>query len=91
MLRYLNMFVIIGIALISISLAGFATGGNFLIEPGQSVDKMASIVYLGAGVLMIVNGALSARTAPAPQPPADKKVRTESTENVTTSEPAETA
>jgi hypothetical protein len=73
MLRYLNMFVMIGIALIGVSLAGFATGGKFLIEPGQSMDSMASVIYLGTGVLMIINGVLSVKTAPPPQPPAQKK------------------
>lgn len=73
MLRYLNMFVMIGIALIGVSLAGFATGGKFLIEPGQNMDSMASVVYLGTGVLMIVNGVLSVKTAPPPPPPVQKK------------------
>lgn len=73
MLRYLNMFVVIGIALIGISLAGFATGGRFLIEPGQSLDATASLIYLGAGVLMIINGVLSVKTAPPPPPPAKKQ------------------
>jgi hypothetical protein len=65
MLRYLNMFVLIGIALIGVSLAGFATGGKFLIEPGQDPNPMASVIYLGAGVLMIFNGMLSLRSAPS--------------------------
>ncbi|HLK61400.1 MAG TPA: hypothetical protein VKU00_32925 [Chthonomonadaceae bacterium] len=66
MLRYLNMFVLIGIVLVIISAAGFATGGNFLHEPGQKVDATASWVYLGAGVLMLFNGFLSIRTASTP-------------------------
>ena len=69
MARYLNMFVLIGLALIAVSLAGFATGGKFLIEPGQSIDPNASIVYLGAGVIMVFNGVLTVKTAP-PAPPA---------------------
>jgi hypothetical protein len=73
MLRYLNMFVMIGIALICISLIGFATGGKLLIEPGQSMDTMASLIYLGTGVLMIINGVLSVKTAPPPPPPVQKK------------------
>ena len=75
MLRYLNMFILIGAALIIVSLAGFATGGKFLMEPGQAIDPMASVVYLGAGVLMVFNGVLSVKTAlphSAP-PPAETK------------------
>lgn len=76
MARYLNMFVLIGLALIAISLAGFATGGKFLIEPGQSLDPMASIVYLGAGVVMIYNGVLTVKTAPPAPPKIEKKPET---------------
>jgi hypothetical protein len=69
MLRYLNTFVLIGIALIGISLAGFATSNRFLTEPGQSPNPYSSLIYLGAGVLMLINGVVSARvTPPAPRP-----------------------
>jgi hypothetical protein len=64
MLRYLNMFILIGIALIGISLAGFVTGNQFLREPGQDLNPMSSLVYLGAGALMILNGIVSIRQAP---------------------------
>jgi hypothetical protein len=77
MLRYLNMFVLIGLALIAVSLAGFATGGKFLVEPGQDANPMASLVYLGAGVLMIFNGILSIRSAP-PLPTKDRHDDTDS-------------
>ena len=60
MLRYLNMFVLIGIALILISFIGFATGNKFLTEPGQTPNPNVSLVYLGAGVLMLFNGYLCA-------------------------------
>ena len=72
MMRYLNMFVLVGIALILVSLAGFATGGRFLTEPGTPANTTASLVYLGAGILMLINGAVSIRFAP-PAPPAPEK------------------
>lgn len=68
MLRYLNMFVLIGISLIGISIAGFATGNRFLLEPGQTQNPYASLIYLGAGILMLLNGIVSIRNAPPPQP-----------------------
>jgi hypothetical protein len=73
MLRYLNMFVLIGIALILISIVGFATANKFLTEPGQTPNPNASLVYLGAGVLMLFNGYLSIIQAPpaAARPPRD--------------------
>jgi hypothetical protein len=64
MLRYLNMFVLIGIALILISLVGFATANKFLTEPGQTPNPNASLIYLGAGVLMLFNGLLSIMQTP---------------------------
>jgi hypothetical protein len=63
MWRYLNMFVLIGIALVIISIVGFATGNRFLTEPGQPVNQQGSLIYLGAGIIMLVNGALSIRQA----------------------------
>lgn len=59
MLRYLNMFVLIGIALILISIGGFATENRLLTEPGQTPNPGASLIYLGAGILMLFNGLLS--------------------------------
>ncbi|HEV2473680.1 MAG TPA: hypothetical protein VGS41_13480 [Chthonomonadales bacterium] len=63
MLRYLNMFVLIGVALIGISIAGLASQGRFLQEPGQAINPMASLIYLGGGILMLVNGYVSIRQA----------------------------
>jgi hypothetical protein len=77
MLRYLNMFVLIGLALIGISLVGFATHNRFLMEPGQPANPMVSWIYLGAGVLMLINGYVSIQTAP-PHPVEAKKNETES-------------
>ncbi len=65
MWRYLNMFMLIGIALIVISGIGFATGNRFLTEPGQPVNPQGSLIYLGAGIVMIVNGVISIRQAEA--------------------------
>jgi hypothetical protein len=74
MLRYLNMFVLIGLALIGVSLAGFATQNRFLMEPGQERTPYVSLIYLGAGVLMLINGAISIRNAPPlPSKPSPRK------------------
>ena len=65
MWRYLNMFVLIGIVLLIISLVGFATGNRFLTEPGQPVNPQGSLIYLGAAVIMLVNGVVSIKQAEA--------------------------
>lgn len=63
MLRYLNMFVLIGVCLIGVSIAGFATGSKFLTEPGQPVNPLSSFIYFGVGILMLLNGYASVKTA----------------------------
>ena len=67
MLKYLNMFVLIGGALILLSLGGFVTGGRFLTEPGQEPTQMNSLFYLAGGIVMLFNGLVSANTVPLPQ------------------------
>ncbi|MDE2126208.1 MAG: hypothetical protein KGJ62_06435 [Armatimonadetes bacterium] len=75
MLRYLNIFVLIGVALIAISLISFATGGKFLESPGRPVDAWSSIVYLFGGALMLLNGYLSmTHTAKSPSAPQARGV-----------------
>lgn len=64
MLRYLNMFIIIGLILLGVSLAGFATHDRFLMEPGQALNGNLSLIYLGASALMLINGLISIRLAP---------------------------
>ncbi len=68
MLRYLNMFIIIGLLLIGVSIVGFATHDHFLMEPGQATNGSLSLIYLGAGVLMLINGLVSIRLAPIARP-----------------------
>jgi hypothetical protein len=73
MLRYLNMFVLIGLALVGISIAGFVTHNRFLMEPGQPVNAWASLIYLGAGILMLVNGYVSIQHGLHPATEAEQK------------------
>ena len=63
MWRYLNMFILIGISLVGVSIAGFATGSRFVTEAGQTPAPSSSFVYLGVGILMLVNGVVSVRMA----------------------------
>ncbi len=65
MWRYFNMFVLIGIVLLIVSIVGFATGNRFLTEPGQPINPQGSLIYLGAGVIMLVNGFVSIKQAEA--------------------------
>jgi heme/copper-type cytochrome/quinol oxidase subunit 2 len=62
-LRYFNMFILSGVGLVLASVAGFATQNKFLTEPGQKTNPQASLIYLAAGVLMLINGWVSIRMA----------------------------
>lgn len=71
-MRFLNGFVLIGIILLFISIGGAASGNKWLTEPGQQPNPYAWLEYLGAAVLMLVNGAISINVAAKNRPP-DKK------------------
>ncbi len=72
-MRYLNMFVLIGIALLVIGLAKLISHNQLMIEPGQPQNPQDAWIYLGAGVLMLVNGAVSIRQSAGLQHKATKK------------------
>ena len=58
-MRFLNGFILIGIILLFISVAGLVSGNTLLTEPGQPTNNLAWLEYLGAAVLMLINGAVS--------------------------------
>ena len=58
-MRFLNGFILIGIILLFISVAGLVKGNTLLTEPGQPANPHAWLEYLGAAVLMLINGAVS--------------------------------
>ena len=58
-MRFLNGFILIGLILFFISIAGLASGNRLLTEPGQPVDPYAWLLYLGAAILMLINGGVS--------------------------------
>ena len=58
-MRYLNGFIIIGVALFFISIAGLVSGNRLLTEPGQAINPNSWLFYLAASILMLINGGLS--------------------------------
>lgn len=76
-LRFLNSFILIGIILLFISVAGLVSGNTLLTEPGQPVNRLAWLEYLGAAVLMLINGAVSIwnlKQSESARPPARERV-----------------
>ena len=91
-MRFLNGFVLIGIILLFISIAGLVKGNTLLTEPGQPVNQFAWLEYLAAAVLMLVNGAVSIwmmRRNDAQKPP--KESPPPETHTASSSDPAPTA
>ena len=81
-MRFLNGFILIGIVLLFISIAGLVSGNTLLTEPGQPVNPLAWLEYLGAAALMLINGAVSiwnARQQDGQKP--DKNETSEPAEN----------
>lgn len=75
-MRFLNGFIIIGLVLVFISIAGLASGNRLLTEPGQPVNPYAWLEYLAAAILMLINGAVSiwsARQADEQKPASESK------------------
>ena len=72
-MRFLNGFVLIGIILLFISIAGLVKGNTLLTEPGQPVNQYAWLEYLAAAVLMLINGAVSIWTMRRHEPPKTPK------------------
>jgi hypothetical protein len=73
--RYLNGFIVIGLVLVVIGIAGLATENRLLTEPGQPVNPYSWLLYLGAAAIMLVNGMVSikhaSRSANADDAPAN--------------------
>lgn len=61
--HYLNGFMLTGAVLLVLAAVGLARGPVFLTEPGMPVNQSAALIYLGASVVMFVNGWLSIRVA----------------------------
>ena len=86
-MRFLNGFILIGIILLFISIAGLVKGNTLLTEPGQPPNPYAWMEYLAAAVLMLINGAVSIwsfrqhedRKAPPPPVSTDSGLEIEST------------
>src|SRR5689334_4061130 len=82
-MRFLNGFVLIGIILLFISVAGLVKGNTILTEPGQPVNQFAWLEYLGAALLMLLNGAVSIYTMRKNEPPKLADTKPEATEPTT--------
>lgn len=61
-LRWLNSFTILAVILIAIGVIGALSGGHMVFDPGREPSGREWMLYLVAGVLMLVNGLLPPAT-----------------------------
>lgn|GEM_PF-3560279 len=76
MLKYFNSFIVIGVILFVLSIAGFATNSVLISEPGQPINHYASLEYLAGAIIMLANGFLTLKSyddKPVTQQPSQKK------------------
>jgi len=69
--RWWNSFNLLGVILLVIGAIGAVTGPKMVFDPGRMATGKEWLIYVVAGVLMLVNGFLPSATAP--QPAAKKR------------------
>ena len=63
-IRWWNSFTILSVILIAISIIGLFEGKRMVFDPGHPTSGKEWLLYLVAGVLMLVNGLLPPTTVP---------------------------
>ena len=56
--RWWNSFTVLSVILIAISVIGMVAGERMVFDPGRPASGREWLLYLLAGVLMLVNGLL---------------------------------
>ena len=62
--RWWNSFTVLAVILIAISVIGVIAGDRMVYDPGRPTDGKEWLLYLVAGILMLINGLLPPSTAP---------------------------
>ncbi len=56
--RWWNSFNLLAVILLAVGILGGASGGRMVFDPGRAPSGKEWILYVVAGVLMLVNGLL---------------------------------
>ena len=73
--RWWNSFNLLGIILVALGAIGAFSRGHMIFDPGRAASGYEWLIYLVAGVLMLINGSLPPSSAPAYD--TEKPVRAE--------------
>lgn len=61
--RWWNSFTVLSVILIAIGVIGLIAGDRMVFDPGRPTTGKEWLLYLAAGVLMLINGLLPPSTA----------------------------
>ncbi|MDX1931666.1 MAG: hypothetical protein SFU56_03590 [Capsulimonadales bacterium] len=64
--RWWNSFNLLAVALLAVGVLGALSGGKMVFDPGRAATGKEWIIYVVAGVLMLINGMLPSTAVPAP-------------------------
>jgi hypothetical protein len=59
-IRWWNSFIVLAAILIAIGFIGAITGARMVFDPGRTSSGKEWVIYLVAGILMLINGLLPA-------------------------------
>lgn len=62
--RWWNSFNLLAVILLAVGILGFLSGGKMVFDPGRAATGKEWVIYMVAGVLMLINGFLPSSTAP---------------------------
>lgn len=62
--RWWNSFNLLAVILLAVSIQGVISGGQMVFDPGRPPTGREWMLYLVAGVLMLINGFLPSGTHP---------------------------
>lgn len=63
--RWWNSFNLLGVVLLALGLIGAFSRGHFVFDPGRPTTGYEWLIYVVAGVLMLINGSLPPSSVPA--------------------------
>ena len=71
--RWWNSFTVLSVILIAISVIGMIAGERMVFDPGRPTSGREWLLYLLAGVLMLVNGLLPSSQDAGSREDAEKR------------------
>lgn len=62
--RWWNSFTVLSVILVAVGITGLVAGKRMMFDPGRPTNGNEWLLYLVAGVLMLINGLLPSSASP---------------------------